>query len=82
MLYSDVTAYFIILATAVTLNVTGVKDIETAAQAAASGHRLCWQLRIPALRSRYSWCWNDWRSSTRRLRWLRPFGGHGMEMGS
>jgi Mn2+/Fe2+ NRAMP family transporter len=36
MLYSDVTAYFIILATAVTLNVTGVKDIETAAQAASA----------------------------------------------
>jgi Mn2+/Fe2+ NRAMP family transporter len=36
MLYSDVTAYFIILATAVTLNVSGVKDIETAAQAASA----------------------------------------------
>ncbi len=34
MLYSDITAYFIILATAVTLNVAGVTDIETAAQAA------------------------------------------------
>ena len=36
MFYSDVTAYFIILATAVTLNVAGVKDIETAAQAASA----------------------------------------------
>lgn len=36
MLYSDVTAYFIILATAVTLNVAGVKNIETAAQAASA----------------------------------------------
>jgi Mn2+/Fe2+ NRAMP family transporter len=36
MFYSDITAYFIILATAVTLNVTGVKDIETAAQAASA----------------------------------------------
>ena len=36
MLYSNVTAYFIILATAVTLNVAGVKDIETAAQAASA----------------------------------------------
>ena len=36
MLYSDVTAYFIILATAVSLNVAGVKDIETAAQAASA----------------------------------------------
>jgi len=36
MLYSDVTAYFIMLATAVTLNVSGVKDIETAAQAASA----------------------------------------------
>ena len=36
MLYSDITAYFIILATAVTLNVAGVTDIETAAQAASA----------------------------------------------
>jgi NRAMP (natural resistance-associated macrophage protein)-like metal ion transporter len=36
MLYSDITAYFIILATAVTLNVAGVKHIETAAQAASA----------------------------------------------
>jgi Mn2+/Fe2+ NRAMP family transporter len=36
MLYSDATAYFIILATAVTLHVAGVKNIETAAQAASA----------------------------------------------
>jgi len=36
MFYSDITAYFIILATAVTLNVAGVTDIETAAQAASA----------------------------------------------
>jgi NRAMP (natural resistance-associated macrophage protein)-like metal ion transporter len=36
MFYSDATAYFIILATAVTLNVAGVTDIETAAQAAGA----------------------------------------------
>jgi Mn2+/Fe2+ NRAMP family transporter len=36
MFYSDITAYFIILATAVTLNVAGVKDIATAAQAASA----------------------------------------------
>jgi len=36
MLYSDLTAYFIILATAVTLNVAGVTDITTAAQAASA----------------------------------------------
>jgi Mn2+/Fe2+ NRAMP family transporter len=36
MFYSDITAFFIILATAVTLNVAGVKDIETAAQAASA----------------------------------------------
>ena len=36
MLYSDLTAYFIILATAVTLNVAGVTDINTAAQAASA----------------------------------------------
>jgi Mn2+/Fe2+ NRAMP family transporter len=36
MLYSDVTAYFIILATAVTLHVAGITDINTAAQAASA----------------------------------------------
>jgi Mn2+/Fe2+ NRAMP family transporter len=36
MFYSDITAYFIILATAVTLNVAGVKDINTAADAASA----------------------------------------------
>ena len=36
MLYSDVTAYFIILATAVTLNAAGIKDIATAAEAASA----------------------------------------------
>jgi Mn2+/Fe2+ NRAMP family transporter len=36
MLYSDVTAFFIILATAVTLNVAGIRDINTAAQAASA----------------------------------------------
>ena len=36
MFYSNVTAYFIILATAVTLHASGVKDIETAGQAAAA----------------------------------------------
>lgn len=35
MLYSD-TAYFIILATAVTLHVAGMTDINTAAQAASA----------------------------------------------
>jgi Mn2+/Fe2+ NRAMP family transporter len=36
MLYSDVTAYFIILATAVTLHASGMTDIQTAAQAAGA----------------------------------------------
>ena len=36
MFYSDISAYFIILATAVTLHVAGVTDIETAAQAASA----------------------------------------------
>jgi Mn2+/Fe2+ NRAMP family transporter len=36
MFYSNVTAYFIILATAVTLNVAGNTDINTAAQAASA----------------------------------------------
>jgi Mn2+/Fe2+ NRAMP family transporter len=36
MFYSNITAYFIILATAVTLNVAGITDIETAAQAATA----------------------------------------------
>ncbi|MET3106509.1 Mn2+/Fe2+ NRAMP family transporter [Oxalobacteraceae bacterium GrIS 2.11] len=36
MFYSDLTAYFIILATAVTLHVAGVTDINTAAEAASA----------------------------------------------
>jgi Mn2+/Fe2+ NRAMP family transporter len=36
MFYSDISAYFIILATAVTLHVAGVTDINTAAQAAGA----------------------------------------------
>jgi Mn2+/Fe2+ NRAMP family transporter len=36
MFYSDLTAYFIILATAVTLNVAGITDIDTAAKAASA----------------------------------------------
>lgn len=36
MLYSDITAYFIILATGVTLHVAGITDIQTAAQAASA----------------------------------------------
>ncbi len=36
MFYSDVTAFFIMLATAVTLHVAGVTDINTAAQAASA----------------------------------------------
>ena len=36
MLYSDLTAYFIILATAVTLNVAGITNIDTAAKAASA----------------------------------------------
>jgi len=36
MFYSDLTAYFIILATAVTLNVAGIRDINTAAEAATA----------------------------------------------
>jgi Mn2+/Fe2+ NRAMP family transporter len=36
MLYSNLTAYFIVLATAVTLHVAGTTDIETAAQAASA----------------------------------------------
>ncbi len=36
MFYSDITAYFIILATAVTLHVAGITDIKTAAEAASA----------------------------------------------
>jgi Mn2+/Fe2+ NRAMP family transporter len=36
MFYSDLTAYFIILATAVTLHVAGITDIDTAARAASA----------------------------------------------
>lgn len=36
MFYSDINAYFIILAKAVTLHVAGITDINTAAQAATA----------------------------------------------
>lgn len=36
MLYSNLTAYFIILATALTLHISGVRNIQTAAEAAAA----------------------------------------------
>ena len=36
MFYSDITAWFIILATAVTLHVSGIREIDTAAQAASA----------------------------------------------
>src|SRR5579864_2301574 len=36
MFYSDISAYFIILATAVTLHVSGITDINTAAEAATA----------------------------------------------
>ncbi|MFI4889546.1 MAG: NRAMP family divalent metal transporter [Steroidobacterales bacterium] len=36
MFYSDLTAYFIILATAVTLHVAGITDVDTAAKAASA----------------------------------------------
>ena len=36
MFYSDITAYFVILATAVTLHMSGLTNIETAAQAAGA----------------------------------------------
>jgi Mn2+/Fe2+ NRAMP family transporter len=36
MFYSDLTAYFIMLATAVTLHIQGITDIQTAAQAASA----------------------------------------------
>jgi Mn2+/Fe2+ NRAMP family transporter len=36
MFYSDISSYFIILATALTLNAAGITDIQTAAQAASA----------------------------------------------
>lgn len=44
MFYSDIAAYFIILATAVTLHVAGITDISTAAQAASALHPLAGNL--------------------------------------
>ncbi len=54
MLYSDVTAYFIILATAVTLHVAGITDINTAAQAASAFGRLPATSLSCSLRSAFS----------------------------
>ncbi len=50
MFYSDVTAYFIILATAVTLHVGGVTDIKTAAQAASALRPLAGDFAYRAVR--------------------------------
>jgi Mn2+/Fe2+ NRAMP family transporter len=44
MLYSDVIAYVIILASAVTLHAAGIRNIETAAQAASALHPLAGDL--------------------------------------
>jgi hypothetical protein len=49
MFYSDITAYFIILATAVTLHVAGVTDINTAARPPARSSR--WPANSPTCSS-------------------------------
>ena len=76
MFYSDVTAYFVILATAVTLHVSGVTTIETAAQAAAA-----LQFRICHIRSRHPWRWADRGACARWLGGLRRQRGVELEMG-
>lgn len=81
MLYSNLTAYFIILATAVTLNVAGVTAIETAAQAASAFASARRRLRIPAVRLGHSRCGADRSSGPGRLRGLCALRGYGLEMG-
>jgi hypothetical protein len=81
MAYSDLTAYFIILATAVTLHVAGITDIETAAQAASALRPLAGNFAYLYVRA-----WNtrrrlDRRAGTRGLRGLRARRGGGMAMG-
>ena len=71
MFYSDVTAYFIILATAVTLHVAGITDIETAAQAAERAAPAGRRLRVRAVRARHSRRRPDRRAGAGRLGRLR-----------
>jgi Mn2+/Fe2+ NRAMP family transporter len=54
MFYSDLTAYFIILATAVTLHVAGITDINTAARRPARCGRSPANSRTSCLRSAFS----------------------------
>jgi len=54
MFYSDITAYFIILATAVTLNVAGITDIQTLRRRQARCGRLQATLHLSCSRSE-SW---------------------------
>ena len=81
MFYSDITAYFIILATAVTLNVAGVTDIETAAQAASALRPLAGDFAFMLFALGILWRRTDRGSGARRLRRLRACRGHGLEMG-
>jgi Mn2+/Fe2+ NRAMP family transporter len=82
MFYSDITAYFIILATAVTLNRAGITDITTAAQAASALRPARRPVRLPAVRIGHSRRRIYRRASTGWLRCLRFVRGRGLELGS
>jgi len=70
MLYSDVTAFFIILATGVTLNVSGITDITTAAQACRCAQTSRGRFGIYTFCCRNSWGWFDRCTGTCRFRGL------------
>ncbi len=81
MFYSDITAYFIILATAVTLNVAGDhrhRDGGSGGERAQAARR---RLRLRSVRARHSRRRTDRRAGSRGLGCLRALRGHGLELG-
>ena len=77
MLYSNPAAYLIILATAVTLHVSGITDIETAAQAASALRPLAGDFAF--LCDRNPWRRLDRRAGARWFRCLCARRSHGVE---
>ena len=81
MLFSDLAAFCIILATGVTLHTAGITDINTAAQA-ASALPDRGEFRLSALRPRDSGRWVDRGSGAGGVGRLCALRGDGLEMGT
>jgi Mn2+/Fe2+ NRAMP family transporter len=79
MFYSDLTGYFIILATAVTLNVAGITDINTAAQAASALRPLAGEFAYTLFALWDSRCRPDRRAGACCLGRVRAGRNHGLE---